>query len=112
MTKKVNRKSFAQETASAYFAQYINDDGVMNEPQIYYSPNDNEFGWCSTLTPLSGDEIQIMVLEHGCFGDDVGTEQELAGWLESFDELANIVSAAMAEDEDEIDFWVKTGYKE
>ena len=59
----------------------------MNDVQIYYDPDDGMFGSCSTLTPLTGNEIQALVLNDGMFGEDV-TETDLADYLnDDADEL-------------------------
>ena len=81
MKNKPNRTQFAQTVARAYFNQYVTyERPVMNDPQIYYNPDTGLFGSCSTLTPLSGGEVQVDVLEEGVFGEP-STLDGLADYL-------------------------------
>ena len=62
-------KEFATEVADAYVAQYHRTFPVMGTPIVYYNRTTGEFGWCSSLTPLSDDEILIERVEEGNYGD-------------------------------------------
>lgn len=93
MANQINRKSFAKETAEAYFAQYGSDDiAVMNNPVVEYDAENNTFGWCSSLNPPD-DDIRVLELEDGYFGDlEDTTESQMAEWLETGnDDLWNSV---------------------
>lgn len=63
----MNRKQFARTVAEAYSEQYHDGSRVMNNPIITW--DGEEFGWQSSLTPLNEDEVQVMEIEDGCFGD-------------------------------------------
>jgi len=67
-----DRGDFAAITAHAYADQYHPDERyrhrVMNEPIITYAPRYG-FGSQSSLTPIAEDEVVVMTLEQGIFGD-------------------------------------------
>jgi hypothetical protein len=74
-------RQYAETVADAYVSQYIDPDGrkVMGSPVVYYNRTTKAFGWCSSLTPLSEDEVQLDTLEEGGFGetgDDPATARE------------------------------------
>jgi len=62
-------KEFAKVVADAYVNQYHGGSRVMGTPIVYYNTETGEFGWCSSLTPLSDDEILIERVEEGNYGD-------------------------------------------
>lgn len=68
---------FADVVACAYVAQYMSGAHVMGEPVIYYNKSTDTVGWCSSLTPLSDDDVRITELFYQCFGD-VGDDPEVA----------------------------------
>lgn len=76
----MNRTQLAATVASAYFSQYINDEGVTNDPIIIFNKGTQEFDWLDILTPLQDNEIQVDTLEDGMFGDPED-EKGLAEWL-------------------------------
>lgn len=61
---------FSKTCADAYVNQYVDPDGrkVMNNPVVYYNRTTESFGWCSSLTPLSEDEVWVETLELGIYG--------------------------------------------
>jgi hypothetical protein len=61
-------KEFASAVADAYVTQYHSDSPVMGTPIVYYNRTTG-FGWCSSLTPLSDDEIILERVEEGNYGD-------------------------------------------
>jgi hypothetical protein len=89
----MNRKEFAQSVAGAYFGQYISDEEfgkVMNNPVIDYSLEDDRFCSCSSLTLKLDNEVRVLELEEGMFGE-VDTEENLVSYLVDNDELWNEV---------------------
>jgi hypothetical protein len=72
-------KNFAEKCADAYVNNFIDPDGrkVMNQPVVYFNRTTEEFGWCSSLTPLSEGEIVVETLEQGCYGE-TGDDPQIA----------------------------------
>jgi len=94
----MKHSQLAETVADAYFSQYVNDDGVMNDPIIVFDTDTNRFSWQSSLTPLQDDEIQVDILAHGGFGDveegydDMAeAEKNLADWLTENDDYNNAI---------------------
>ncbi len=94
-----NRSEFGKVAARAYFGQYVDGDKrVMNNPQVYYATLDNNFGSCSTLTPLGDTEVQVFELEEGIFGGDVGDDENaFAEYLATDKEIWQSVTDAIDE---------------
>ena len=80
----MNRTQLAGIVSDAYFSQYINDNGVANDPIIVYDKNTKLFSWQSSLTPLQDDDTLVDTLTDGMFGDpeaDGVSQGDLARWL-------------------------------
>ena len=77
-TLKQMRK-FADQCADAYVNQFIDPDGhkVMNQPVVYYNRTTGGFGWCSSLTPLSENEVAVEQIEQGIYGE-TGDDPDIA----------------------------------
>lgn len=75
MSSDPDRRDFAAITAQAYADQFHPNDlyrrRVRNEPIITYEPHYG-FGSQSSLTPVAEDEVVVMTLEQGIFGDPPG----------------------------------------
>lgn len=99
-------KAFASAVADAYIHQYIEGDPVMGTPIVYYNRTTGEFGWCSSLTPLSDDEIKCETVEEGLYGDTSnGTADEIRDGIEELiamnTTLADLPEACFDSDDDE-----------
>ena len=69
-------RDYAETCADIYVRQYIEHTGVMNNPIIVFDMDTKNFGWHSSLTPLTDDEVLVTTLENGCFGDDTGASPD------------------------------------
>jgi hypothetical protein len=99
-----NRKQFANVVADAFFSQYGPAERrsvVMNSPVIDYDTDDGSFGWCSSLTPSSENEIRVLELSDGMFGaSDDSTEEQLAAYLANdADEMWSAIMSTISENE-------------
>jgi len=86
MTTNKNTPSindFAKTVADAYVNQYHGGSRVMGTPIVYYNTETGKFDWCSSLVPLSDDEIKCETVEDGLYGDtSVGTPDEIRDAIE------------------------------
>lgn len=87
MSNYPSKTEFANVVGAAFAEQFC-DGGhrVMNNPIIVYDYSDNSFGSQSSLTPLGDDEIIVLELEDGMFGeydqaDYNGTAWAVAGYF-------------------------------
>ena len=60
---------YAVTCAEAYRDQYLGDHEIMNQPRISYNLKTKIFGWGSSLTPLSENEVEIEKIEEGDYGE-------------------------------------------
>lgn len=76
----MNRQQFAETCAHAYVAQFSrNGSPVMNQMVIVY--DGRSFGGQSSLTPLDDNEVLVLSLELGMFGDDPDTEESIVAFF-------------------------------
>jgi len=57
---KPSRKQFSQVFAEAMWEHGLGHSPVMNEAQITYDLDTNDFGWGSSLTPLQEGEVVVV----------------------------------------------------
>lgn len=82
----MNRRQFAETVAQAYMDQYHWQEWrrspVMNNPAIDYDIDIGTFSSCSTLTPPNSNEVRVMELEDGMFGNDERlTKRDIVSYL-------------------------------
>lgn len=78
MSAEPNRRRFAFVVAAAYSDQYHPlsryRSRVMGEADVIYNRTAGDFYYQSSLTPLEDDEVAVLTIEEGMFGDP-GTRQ-------------------------------------
>lgn len=67
--KMINK--FALACADAYVNQYVLDNPVMNNPVVIYDKTDDRFFYQSSLTPIAEDQIVVLEIEEGIWGEEI-----------------------------------------
>jgi len=69
-------RQFAENCASAYIAQYVDDRAVMGDPIVTFNRRTEKFDWQSSLIPLDEEEISLTTIHQGDYGDTEGLNIE------------------------------------
>ena len=97
----MDRNQFAETAAKAYIEQFITGDKVMNDVVVVYDTTCQKFYSQSSLVPRHEDEILVLILKEGMFGDDEVGEDDLVRHLAEADDIWGVIVARVKNDGDE-----------